>query len=65
MLIEKNQIWTKKGKEYLVVRIDVREIFTYIWVLPDGEEDVLRNHLCYGKKIFQEDFKFIKEVSDG
>ncbi len=65
MEVEIGQRWSKRSREYTVIRIDVREIFTYIWVLPDGEEDIINNHLCFGKKLFKQEFKFMKGEHDG
>ena len=61
MSIEIDKKYKRKATIYTVKRIDETYNATYIYVLEDGLDDKLENQRCYGKKVFDNDFKFIKE----
>ena len=47
--------YTKNKQTYTIVKINNTE-FEYIYLLKDGDEDVGKNYMCYGKKVFQQLF---------
>ena len=65
MIIEIDKEYKRKATIYTVKKIDETDNATYIYVLAEGLDDKLENYRCYGKKVFDSDFKFVKEVNDG
>jgi len=65
MSIEIDKKYKRKATIYTVKKIDETSNATYIYVLADGLDDKPENYRCYGKKVFDNDFKFIKEDNDG
>ena len=60
-MVEVGQSYTRKKVTYVVKRVDDKGTFKYIWALPEGLEDTPSNCLCYGGKLFLEEFNLIKE----
>jgi len=65
MAVEVGQTWTRKKINYTVKRVDHKGLFSYVWALPEGLEDTTSNCICYGSKLFKEEFNLMKGGDDG
>ena len=52
-MVKVGDVYTRKHTEYVVKHIDQTN-YRYIYVLAEGTEDKIENHLCYGQTIFHQ-----------
>ena len=66
--MKKGDIYKRRKDNYEIVKIHAADNeFMWVYVVPLGKPDELVNRTCFGRKVFKEQFKFVKhkEKEDG
>lgn len=57
-MIEVGDIYTRKRIDYEIVKANIRDEILWVYVLVKGAKNKLENIRCFGKKAFEEEFRF-------